>query len=271
MPHAPVVRAAIALTAAALAACRDLPPTAAPAAAERPQLITNGSPTGTSYGNVGALLIDVGADFVAEFLCTGTLVSPTVFLTAGHCTSFPAGTQYFVSFQPVISAPFIQATAAYTHPAFSFPFNDLGVVTLPAGSTTGITPAPLPPLGYLDDAFARGGHALTPAIMVGYGSTSLGRGNLEPTGGGERLVAETRILRTLDEFLILASNAVNAGKGGSCFGDSGGPIFLGGDAAGTIVGVTSFVTDGRCIVHSGYVRIDTETARSFLDDFVALP
>jgi Trypsin len=266
MRHALLVRAAaVALTAGTLSACSDQAPTA-PAAAQRPDLITNGTPTGTSYGYVGSVLAFINDTTIAY--CTGTLIAPTVFLTAGHCTDYPAGTPMYVTFQPTLSAPIIPATAWYTHPDYDFPYNDLGIVILPEGSTTGITPADIPTLGYLDDALDQGAHARTPAVIVGYGTRSLGRGNTVPEFTGTRQVAETRILQVLDEFLIIAANAVNAGKrGGSCFGDSGGPLFLAGDVT-TVVGVTSFGNSQSCTKKGGYVRIDTELALSFITPFL---
>jgi hypothetical protein len=267
MTQARIVRAAaIALTAASLSACSDQAPITAPSAAERPNLITNGTPTGTSFGYVGSVVAFINDTTIAY--CTGTLISPTVFLTAGHCTDYPAGTPIYVTFQPTLSRPLIEAEAWYTHPDYSFPYNDLGIVILPEGSTTGITPASIPTLGYLDDALDQGAHARTPAVIVGYGTRSQGRGNLPPVFTGTRQVAQTRILQVLDEFLIIATNAVNAGKrGGSCFGDSGGPLFLAGDLT-TVVGVTSFGNSATCTKQGGYVRLDTESALSFITPFL---
>src|SRR4051812_44906564 len=93
--------------AAALAACADpSTPTAPASAVPGPRFITNGTPTGSAYGNVGAVFIDADADGRVDFLCSGGLIAPTVFLTAGHCTDFPAGAQFYVTFAPdVIPIP----------------------------------------------------------------------------------------------------------------------------------------------------------------------
>src|SRR5690349_17460511 len=64
---------AAATMAAALAA-------AAPAAA-----ITNGAPDGNGHPNVGALVADQAYSDGTWTYCSGTLISPTVFLTAAHC------------------------------------------------------------------------------------------------------------------------------------------------------------------------------------------
>src|SRR3982750_2709833 len=53
---------------------------AAPAAA-----ITNGQPDGNGHPEVGALLAQQAYSDGTWATCTGTLISPTVFLTAAHC------------------------------------------------------------------------------------------------------------------------------------------------------------------------------------------
>ncbi|HWO52287.1 MAG TPA: trypsin-like serine protease, partial [Ornithinibacter sp.] len=52
--------------------------------------------------------------------------------------------------------------------------------------------------------------------------------------------------------------------GGSCFGDSGGPAFLG----PFVVGDSSFVNSFSCNATAGYQRVDTPYARAFLEQFV---
>ena len=124
----------------------------------------------TVHTNVGLVRFTT-AD--GRFRCSGTLIAPKVVLTAGHCTEGPA-TNVYVSFDTDLAldplaegisaeekaareAHYIKGTA---HPdpdwdgRLNFPTqHDMGVVVLDARASTkwpGITPAPLPPVGYLD-------------------------------------------------------------------------------------------------------------------------
>src|SRR5215208_4124946 len=97
--------AALALPAllAIAAACADpAAPPAPGAAASPPRLIVNGTPTGGDFANVGALMFDFDENGKIEGLdqlCTVSLISPTVFLTAAHCVSFlPPTAQLYVTF-----------------------------------------------------------------------------------------------------------------------------------------------------------------------------
>ncbi len=62
----------------------------------------------------------------------------------------------------------------------------------------------------------------------------------------------------------------STGSGGTCYGDSGGPHFLGGPDSNLIVSIT-VTGDAPCRATDVTYRLDTESARAFLDDFVDLP
>jgi hypothetical protein len=136
------------------------------AAPESPSLIVNGQPTGKLYPNVGALLFDYRKNGITgdDEWCTGSLIAPTIFLTAAHCivTPYtPPGSQFYVSFSPDLykSLRYIAATGVVYDPEYGHDvakLHDLALVFLPEGSTNGITPLQLPPAGYLDDLKASG-------------------------------------------------------------------------------------------------------------------
>jgi hypothetical protein len=261
--------AALVLTAAALA-CNDEPAPTAPVP-DRPAHITNGTPTGSAYGNVGALLIDADADGVLDFICSGSLIAPTVFLTAGHCTANPPGAVYYVSFAPdVLPLPpiseFIVSTEAHTSTT-----DDIGVVILPAGETAGIPTLDLPSEGLLDALKKRGVLARTQAVLVGYGVASLNRGPLTSGLDGVRKVATAKVLSIQGTFLLIADAHGQSGSGGACDGDSGGPVFLQGQDPDVIVAITTAGLQEGCHSIGGYTRLDTPSAGAFLDDYVTAP
>ncbi len=142
------------------------------------QAITNGfSDTNNTFSNVGALLA-VDPDGHAFQFCSGTLIAPTVFLTAAHCAHFfslfaPDGFTLFVSFgnpipigdstdlstlipvaQIIPNPKYVEADHQIFNPRHGSDPGDLAVVILPLLSTAGITPAALPTLGLLDQLAA---------------------------------------------------------------------------------------------------------------------
>ncbi len=54
------------------------------------------------------------------------------------------------------------------------------------------------------------------------------------------------------DFSLLLSN--NANTGGTCFGDSGGPNFIG--SSNVVGGVTSYGINGNCAGTGGVYRVD---------------
>jgi hypothetical protein len=260
-----------------LAACSDRPtPTAAP---EGPRFIVNGVPTGTAFGNVGALLFDFDQDGVIEGedqLCSGSLIASTVFLTAAHCLSFfPADAQLFVSFDPdLMPVPdkVIAAQEFHFDPRFGHDFgdlHDLGVVILPAKSTKGIQPLQLPPAGHLDALAAKGGLVDQLFLNVGYGVDATLRGVPDFPFDGVRKVSKSEFMALLPAWLWLLMNTNATGEGGDCFGDSGSPKFIEGNT--TMIVATVTTGDAVCRATSRDYRLDTLSARAFLGQFVPLP
>jgi hypothetical protein len=241
--------------------------------------IINGTPTGSAnFRNVGALLMDFDANGVinaSDLLCSGSLISQTVFLTAGHCLSFlPPGATLYVTFAADLTAPgfsTITATGFAIDPLYgrgSDPV-DLGVVTLPAGSTAGITPLGLPPAGLLDSLSAQGGLRGQDFINVGYGADASRTGPpaFPSTGRREMSISSFKSLDKLYLGLLMAQAAT--GNGGDCYGDSGSPKFIAGNTS-MIVAVVNW-GDAPCRALSKNYRLDITSARTFLGRYVAVP
>jgi hypothetical protein len=244
-----------------------------------------------AFRNTGAFIVQSPSTGRIFPICSGTLIAPQVFLTAGHCTEFFTrdlalrGFTAFVSFDNPI--PFgeltnlrrttvIPATDVITNPAFNqsqSDSGDLGVLLLPERSTRGIRPAALPTEGLLDQLAAQGGLQSAVFTPVGYGLQN------RVVGGGvpyfqalnpiPRLFAFSSFNALSPGYLRLSQNPAT-GNGGTCFGDSGGPNFL--YANGVQILAASTVTgDAVCRATSVVYRLDTASARAFLGQFVTLP
>ncbi len=113
---------------------------ASPAAA-----ITNGAPDGNGHPNVGGLVSDTQYADGTWIYCSGTLVAPTVFLTAAHCGTEDA--RVGVTFDTAYEAgdPVYYGTfhADRLYPGNQSDAHDLAVVVLDA-AVPGIVPAQLP-------------------------------------------------------------------------------------------------------------------------------
>jgi hypothetical protein len=251
-----------ALTAAAAIVATLLLPAAAAA-------ITYGSPDGTGHPEVGALLAPHAFSDGTWEECTGTLISPTVFLTAEHCD------QGLERVAVTFDAAYDSATGT-THwgawhgdpdygKASSDP-HDLAVVVLDE-PVTGIDPAQLPEAGSLGNL--KSGTGIT---SVGYGAQSVTVDH-GPTFhyADIRYVATGSLNAVTNSWLRNSMNPAH-GDGGTCFGDSGGPNFLGaGDTETNIVAATTITGDSRCRATNVDYRLDTASARAFLGQFLELP
>jgi hypothetical protein len=261
--------AALALTGATLVA------TAQPAAA-----ITGGEPDGNRHPNVGLILF-----YSAEgrFRCSATLVTPTVLATAAHCTDGTLG-KTLVTFDSVIAeeppSPFpvaadpsagytsaeitaagYRAGTALTHPEYSDftdldNWNDFGVVVLDR-PVTGIAPATVAAEGYLERV-AQPALNSTLFDVVGYGTEvrKPESGPQKPQPMSYPLIRRytTSPGQKLTPQILQLNGTINdtRGGGGTCFGDSGGPVFL----DGYLVAVTSYGYTQNCRYLGGYQRVD---------------
>jgi hypothetical protein len=228
---------------------------------------------------------EAGKDDALFEICSGTLIADDVFLTASHCTvpldgylaRFP-GSSVAVTFDPTISlgGTFYSGTW-YTNPAYLNPekgysdSGDVGVIVL--DEAPGITPAQLPAAGLLDDL--KDAHTLkdTRFTAVGYGSV---RDTLRT--GFDAILDNVDRNRVEQGFNSLTKAWLNlpmlptTGNGGTCYGDSGGPHFIHLDGVETTIVASITVSgDAPCKALDKTYRMDTESARSFLGDFVDLP
>lgn len=239
------------------------------------QAITNGEPDGDGHPFVG-LMLAKDADGVPLFRCTGTLLSSTLFLTAGHCTDGVASVEIFFEPGPIERAPGFDPTAPdpcdgvtgwpctgdvsgtpHTHPQYDadeFYRYDLGVVVLDEPMAM---PAygELPELNQLDELKASRDTRFT---AVGYGlqKSFPDAASHKDEATRVRMVAEPRLIRInkgfVEDFAVILS--ANADTGGTCSGDSGGPNFVGDSL---VVGaVSSFANNATCAGQGGAYRID---------------
>lgn len=267
------------LVSVALVACNERP-ISAPQSSD-PNFIVNGVPTGNDFASVGALLFDFNADGVIngdDEWCTGSLISPTVFLTAAHCviSSYtPPGTQFWVSFNSNLyerSFKAIKATGYVYDPAFGHDqadLHDLAVVFLPANATRGMTIYQLPRAGLLDQLSAQGGLRDAIFVNVGYGTSNTRTGVPDFPYDGLRSTSESEFLGLQPAWLGLNMNISATELGGDCYGDSGGPKFIQGNLNVIVATVTT--GDFPCRATSWDYRTDTPNARAFLGQFVTLP
>ena len=231
--------------------------------------IVYGSPDGNGHPSVGALLAPTAYSDGTWVTCSGTLVSPRVFVTAAHCDW--GLSRMAVTFESSYDSRTGKTYWGtwHAHPGYNQAQNDprdLAVVVLDK-PVQGITPSRLPKAGSLGSLSA--GAKFT---SVGYGaqSVTIDKG---PTFHYEdtRFVAVGTLTTFTPAWLKISMNPAK-GDGGTCYGDSGGPNFLGAGATETnIVAATTITGDAMCRATNVVYRLDTPSARSFLGQFVTLP
>lgn len=251
-----------------------------PSAAVPAQAITGGE-VDTTHTNVGFVRFTT---VDGRFRCSGTLISQTVVLTAGHCTEGPA-TNVYVSFDDALQPDPLQAGitkqekadrekhyitgTAHPDPGWTGKLSlsqqhDQGVVVLDAPASSkwpGITPAPLAPVGLLDGN--QGELKNETFTLVGYG--------VDIGDKKQQIILQARhsttsyLKNVQGEVVVFQINDQDSkAGGGSCFGDSGGPVFL----HGFVLGDASYVNSFSCNATGSYQRVDTAYSRGFLDQFL---
>jgi Trypsin len=232
--------------------------------------VVYGEVDGDDHPNVGALLAPQAYSDGTWASCSGTLISPTVFLTAAHCDW--GLSRMAVTFDSV----YVAATGTthwgtwHADPRFrgaqSDPY-DVAVVVFDS-PVEGVTPAQLPAADALSDLGH--GQAFT---SVGYGAQSVTIDH-GPTFhyADIRYQATSDTLFAINKAWLRISMNPTLGDGGTCYGDSGGPNFLGADSTETnIVAALTVTGDFMCRATNVVYRLDTPSARSFLSQYVTLP
>ncbi len=259
------------------------------------QAITWGAPDGNDHPNVVALLfVQAG---VGYFSCTGTLLTPYLVLTAGHCTegAGEVNSETWVRNDPDIDSAFAserpnypstQAWLAATwvpgkavpHPDYDdyaqFPDTyDIGLVLLERPITVGQY-GEMPALRQFDKLLTRRGPiAQRRAVVVGYGL----QGRIPAFAGddwvryqGLSAVANLGHSNTggTQNFQFTNNPGKGSGSGGTCSGDSGGPAFwidpTTGAETSTVMAVNSYSITPNCNGTDYQFRTDIEEAQDFV-------
>jgi hypothetical protein len=252
-------------------AVTDLPPS------DRPSFITYGSLDGNAHPAVVLIVMDIAG--APAFRCSGTLIAPKVVVTAGHCAGEPgefSGMRIFTESDvengknnyPYAGPNTIEASAWHSHPLFTealFYVHDVGVVLLSREMKLSSGQyGKLPRVNQLD--------ALQPSSSTLFTAVGYGLQRINPVfieADKIRMSAQPHLVQIntpgfTGDFSLLLSN--NASSGGTCFGDSGGPNYLG--SSNVIAGVTSFGLNGTCGGTGGVFRLDRQNVLDFVSQYL---
>jgi hypothetical protein len=241
------------------------------------QAIKYGEMDGDGHPFVG-LMVAQDADGNPLWRCSGTLISSTLFLTAGHCTDTSEASHVEIWFDadvesgiPANGYPFTGDVGGtpFDHPNFdpnAFFLYDLGMVVLDEPKVMDEY-GTLPQLDQLDDLATKRGKNKATFTAVGYGLQFINPVFVESER--VRMVAYPKLNAInapglTGDYSMLLSN--NHSTGGTCFGDSGGPNFIG--DSNVIAGVTSFGLNGNCAGTGGVYRIDRADDLDWINTFL---
>jgi hypothetical protein len=233
-----------------------------------------GAPDGNNHPYVG-IMVAYDENWVPQWRCSGTIISPTVFLTAGHCVfgASHARVWFDAKITPATGYPYSGGSTGtpIPHPSYNdfatFPAtHDVGVVILDQrvkASKYGVVAQ----LGELDRLQNRRGLQNYTFDIVGYGL----QGVLPDYQADKERYAGDVKLNNLgsaytDGYNIQVSSNPGNNSGGLCFGDSGGPVFL--DGTNVVVAVNSFVLNNYCRGNGYSYRTDISDTQDFLANYL---
>ena len=245
------------------------------------------------------LVVFYDADGEFSHRCSGSLISPTKLVTAGHCTAANSGAVTArVYFQQDAGAHFDPATqvdpisgypetcapgtlgsyCATSDELFDFDFTGL---TIPDTHDLGLVIldqrihlpeyGELAPAGTLDALAQARGTRNTVFTVSGYGLTLSVQQHsaLANVSFRSRLMARSTLVNlrsALTDGYNLQTQGNGAGRGGTCSGDSGGPVFLGDARSNQIVGITSFGLNALCRGTDFAYRTDRAAVIAWIQD-----
>lgn len=212
---------------------------------------------------IGGTLVADGEDYAVVALdssvagssfCSGTLISPSVVLTAAHCLESFRGSVFFGN--DTTTAGNVQKTLERKHPEWTgnLGANDIGVVLLSFSQDPEL-PIPLnrsPATDHIGDAYR----------LVGFGQYQ----RTPPASDGRKRTGYSTITGTAGAD-VLTTGDVDVSI---CFGDSGGPGLLEIDGVEYVAGVHSYTAGSNCNPPQGDTRVDLHVddfLQPFIDDF----
>ncbi len=239
--------------------------------------ISWGEPDGEAHPYVGMLVTDI--DGVPTWRCSGTLIAPTVFLTAGHCTYGTNGARVWfdTDLSDNTEYPYGGETSVegvpYTHPGYNgslvFPNpSDLGIVVLNE-PVEDVGFGALPSIGMAEDLnVAPGSEVMVNIVGYGYQAVKPEKIDEKVRYQATPMLVEVNGVWWGDWNIHVSSNpGEGGGTGGGCLGDSGGPALASTDS-NVILGVGSSMKSHYCRGIEWYYRVDTDYAREFIDQFL---
>ncbi len=228
---------------------------------------------GEAHPYVGLMVADVDGE--PAWRCTGTLIAPRVFLTAGHCAFEATGARVWFDTDLTDNEEYpYGGDTSYEGTPIPHP-NFNGALTLPNTSDVGLVIldepvtdvgfGALPPIGLAEELNS------APGVETLVNSVGYGRQLVKPELIADRvryqatpMLVEVNGALTRDYGIRVSSNpGKGGGTGGICFGDSGGPALASTDS-NVVLGVASWVLNSNCRGAGFYYRVDTEYAQEFI-------